>query len=124
MKVIDRMIAIGHSLEELGFRVLLPNLGEANDYAVLSLEDQAVHKNAMMIDHLKKIKESDAILVVNEKQKDIDGYIGANSFLEIGMAFAFGKKIFLWGPIPEQPNKVEIMGLLPVLVEGDIQKIN
>jgi nucleoside 2-deoxyribosyltransferase len=123
MKVIDRMIAIEAELKSLGFSVLLPNIGEVNDYSKMSEVEQTSHKNQMIIDHVEKIKKSDAVLIVNERLKDIDGYIGANSFLEMGMAFALGKKIYLLNSIPEQANKVEIMGLAPIVLNGEISSI-
>jgi hypothetical protein len=69
----------------------------------------------MIMDHLEKIKKGDAILVLNERLKDIDGYIGANSFLEMGFALCLNKKIFLLNKIPDQPNSVEIGGMMPTI---------
>lgn len=123
MNVINRMLAIGHELEKRGFSVLLPNVGETNDYSSMSEVEQTSQKHQMILDHLEKIKRSDAILVANEKLKDVDGYIGANTFLEMGFAFALGKNIYLLNSIPEQSNKVEIMGLLPIVLNGEIEKI-
>lgn len=49
--------------------------------------------------HLEKIKKSDAILVVNEKKNDIQGYIGIGTIIELAYAFALNKSIFILHPL-------------------------
>jgi hypothetical protein len=124
MKVVDKMIAIGEQLEKKGYKILLPSLEEKSDYTALPVAKQAVIKHPLIVEHLNKIRASDAILVVNERVKGIDGYIGANSFLEMGFALCLEKKIFLLNDIPDQPNVSEISGLLPVVLHGDIHSLN
>lgn len=124
MKVRERMLAIEQELVARGFAVLLPNMNETGDYVAMEEPEQYEFKNRMILDHLKKIQDADAVLVVNERLKDIDGYIGANSFLEMGFALANGKKIFLLNDIPEQANKVEIGGMKPVVLGGDVSKLS
>lgn len=123
MKLIEKMKEVEVKLKDLGFNVLLPNTAEVSDYSVMSESEQYTHKNRMILDHLDKIKQGDAILVVNDRLKDTDSYIGANSFLEIGFAFSLGKKIFLLNEIPQQPNTVEIGGTLPICLKGDLSVI-
>lgn len=124
MKLIEKMKEVELKLKDLGLNVLLPNTAEVSDYTIMSESEQYSHKNRMILDHLEKIKQADAILVVNDRLKDTDSYIGANSFLEIGFAFSLGKKIFLLNEIPQQPNTVEIGGMLPVCLRGDLNSIS
>lgn len=123
MKLLERMKVVETNLKEMGFIVLMPNLTEKKDYSVMTKEEQAKHKNKMIVDHVEKIKKSDAILLVNEQLKNIEGYIGANSFLEMGIAFALDKKIFLLNNIPDQPNYVEMAGMFPTVLNGDLSGI-
>ncbi len=44
--------------------------------------------------------------------------LGGNVFLEMGFAYALGKNIFLLNEIPEQSNRVEIMGMQPIVING------
>jgi len=74
--------------------------------------------------HYLKIKESDAILVLNYDKKGINNYIGASTFLEIGFAHILGKKIFLLNDVPDMLHKDEIRGMQPVVLRGDLSKIN
>jgi nucleoside 2-deoxyribosyltransferase len=123
MKHSDRMVEIGHTLEQLGMKVFLPNIGENSDYSSLTEQEATEHKSRMIRDHLEKIKQSDAVLIVNEPLKSIDGYIGANTFLEMGFAYALEKKIYVLNPLPEQPNIVELSGLQPVILKGNFLSI-
>jgi nucleoside 2-deoxyribosyltransferase len=77
----------------------------------------------MIGEHLVKIQKSDCVLVVNEPLKGIAGYIGANTFLEMGFAYALGKTIYTLNELPEQPNSLEIKGLLSTVISGDLLKI-
>ncbi len=70
------------------------------------------------------IKEADAILVLNYEKKGVPGYIGGNTFLEIGFAHVLNKKIFLLNPIPEIGYKDEIIAMQPTVLDGDLSKIS
>jgi nucleoside 2-deoxyribosyltransferase len=123
MKLVDEMDRVAEELTTRGFKVHKPIASESKDYSSMSKAEQAPHKNRMIVEHLNKIREADAILVVNGTLKNIEGYIGANSFLEMGFAFCLGKKIFLLHPIPGQPNSVEIAGMLPTVIHEDLSLI-
>ncbi len=73
--------------------------------------------------HFDLIAGSDAILVVNEEKNNIAGYIGGNTLMEMGLAFHLKKKIYLLQAIPELSYKEEIIGMRPVILGGDINKI-
>lgn len=123
MKLIEKMLEVEKGLKAMGYNVFVPSLEETGDYASMSVPEQYVFKNRMIVDHLNKIKEGDAVLIVNDRLKDTDSYIGANSFLEIGFAFSLGKKIYLLNKVPDQSNSVEIGGMFPVCLDGDLSKI-
>ena len=69
------------------------------------------------------IKDSDAIVVVNEEKNGIPNYIGGNTFLEMGFAHVLGRKIFLFRSIPEMPYIDEIRAMCPVILNGDLAGI-
>ncbi len=69
------------------------------------------------------IKESDTILVLNYEKKGVAGYIGGNTFLEMGFAHVLNKKIFLLNPIPEMGYRDEIIAMQPIVLDGDLNKI-
>ena len=73
--------------------------------------------------YFDKIKESDCVLIANYTKKNIDGYIGGNTFLEIGFAYVLRKPIYLLYPIPEMAYKDEIIVMSPIVINGDLDKI-
>ncbi|MBT4722240.1 hypothetical protein HN958_02745 [Candidatus Falkowbacteria bacterium] len=74
--------------------------------------------------HYKKVAASDAILVLNYDKKGIKNYIGANTLLEMGLAFWLKKRIYLLNPIPEELDYAEeIKGMKPVVINDDLSLI-
>lgn len=73
--------------------------------------------------YFKKIADSDAILVLNLTKNNIENYIGANTFLEVGFAHVLHKKIYLYNPIPEMHHKDELMAMQPVVINGDVARL-
>lgn len=121
-KVRDQLIA-------RGFTVFVP--GELDD----------IHKNESYMDtdeeritvkieydfireHFRKIELADAILILNYKKKGIPGYIGGNTFLEMGYAFGLGKKIFLLFPVPDMDYKTEMFAIQPQILNEDLSKLS
>ncbi|KKR03060.1 MAG: hypothetical protein UT26_C0010G0003 [Microgenomates group bacterium GW2011_GWC1_39_12] len=70
--------------------------------------------------HFKNIEESDAILILNYPRKGIGGYIGGNTFLEMGHAFGLGKQIFVLYPLPVMDYEAEMHAMQPVVLNGDV----
>ncbi len=74
--------------------------------------------------HLEKIKNSDAILVVNLDKNGMKNYIGASTLMEIGYAFEHGKRIFMLNPINESLSGAEeIMAMKPSILNGRLEMI-
>ena len=75
-------------------------------------------------DHYKKIDWCDSILVVNHDKRGMNGYIGGNTLIEIGVAFYQKKKIYILNPVSSELSyKQEIMGMKPVILGGDFSLI-
>jgi diphthamide synthase subunit DPH2 len=70
-------------------------------------------------EHFQKIATSDAILVVNVTKNGIEGYIGGNTFLEMGVSFYLKKNIFLLNPIPKVSYELELHAMHPTVLLGD-----
>lgn len=112
-------------LENLGFEVFTPNEeGVETDYSKLSKSEQAGIKQGFIDKHIEKIKGSDAVLLANYTKNEVENYIGANTFLEMAFAYILKKKIFILNNIPEQPNTVEIEGLKPITLNGNLDSLS
>ena len=100
MSVSKEMVDVEQKLIALGHTVILPEF--THNYAEMDTIDK-MHtesaKNKVKYDLIRgyfdKIKESDTVLIVNVNRKGIDGYIGGNSFLEMGFAHILNKPIYL-----------------------------
>lgn len=75
-------------------------------------------------DHYEKIDWCDAVLIINHEKRGIQGYVGGNTLIEIGVAFYLRKKIYILNPVSSELSyKQEIMGMKPILLHGDLSKI-
>lgn len=81
-------------------------------------------KTYLMRRHFDKIVSSDAILVVNNPKNGVEGYIGANGLMEMGLAFHLKKKIYVWNSISKSnPVWEEIVGMNSIFVNADVNRI-
>ncbi len=124
MAFIHRMEQVADEISRTGHAALLPEPADTIDPAE-SREEAARRKSQhdLIRKHWQKIRESDAILVLNYDKNGIAGYIGANTFLEIGFAHVLRKQIYLLHPIPDLPCAVEIKAMAPVVLSGNISGI-
>jgi len=80
-------------------------------------------KEVAMKNHFKKVAWADVVLIANFSKNNIENYVGANTLLEMGLAFHLGKKIYLSNPIPEMSYKEEILGMKPIVINGNFSNI-
>lgn len=118
----DTMEAAEKRLKQLGHEVEHPNFAEAKLH--VQLEKDVVKKRGFIDDHFKKIDASDAVLIVNEDKAGTKNYIGGNTLMEMTYAYAQGLEIFLLNPIPELGYTDEIRGMQPIVLDGDVEKID
>lgn len=129
MEFHTQMRDVRKTLESGGHTVVVPKgieLMDASGYKVPDVvEEKIQHKieHDFIREHFRKIEKSDAILVLNYDKKGIANYIGGNTFLEIGLAFWLGKKIYLLNPIPDMDYKTEMHAMQPTVLNGDLKKI-
>lgn len=136
---IDEMVSAKTALEALGHEVKHPpvEVQDENGRMLPAKEYYALRKSSTATDgwiwdrkawamklHFEKVAWSDAILVMNFEKNGVPHYIGANTFLEMGLAFHLQKPIFLLNPIPELPIKEELLGMKPRILHGDLARLN
>jgi hypothetical protein len=118
IKFYNDFLALGQELEKLGHKVLLPEAPVKKQSSPDFLKDEG-----MVSRHMDKIAISDAVLIANYPKNNIEGYIGPNTLMEMAVAFYLKKKIYLLNPVPDQAWKEEIIGVKPVVVNGDLKSI-
>ena len=114
-------------LEDKGHKLKMPNSYDEpfkeERMKSLSKEEHVKWKSEMMRKDEKNIKPQDAVLVLNFEKKGIPNYIGGATFLEIYMAWRLNKKIYLYNPLPKCSFTDELEGMSPIILNGDLTKI-
>ena len=118
---------IKEKLEEKGHIITLPNSfytpEKEEEMKKSSAGDHKKYKEEMIRLQKEKVKANDAILVLNMEKNGQKNYIGGATFLEIYIAFDFGKKIFLYNEIPENLLKDELLGMNPKIIHGNLELV-
>jgi len=97
MTFYDEMEELQHELLRKGIDCIIP--AQENHLIDGFTEDQMNEfKKKVSNSYLAKIrnKNTEAILVYNQKKRGIDNYIGPNTLVEIAMAFTWYRKIYLY----------------------------
>lgn len=129
MRFAPEMLDTKRQLEELGHSVEIPcdtELHVSDPALKYDIERDTLHavENNVMHKCFELVAKSDAVLVLNHRNKEIDGYIGASALMETGLAAYLKKNIFVLHPIDAgQPYTQEIAVLGGVILNGDIKKI-
>jgi nucleoside 2-deoxyribosyltransferase len=126
IKFFDQMLEKKERLEELGHVVLMPVKADGVDYWAPdnAARVEAKKKLELISEHMDKIEQSDAILVVNITKGDIANYVGANTFLEIGFAHYRKKTIYFLNDVPDQKYiEDEILTIEPIVLNDDLTRI-
>jgi hypothetical protein len=132
---IRKALEVEKELKKMGFQVKIPKtayiMKKNNNYDVSFYKtwhkDKTNYpkKRRLMVDHFKKVIESDAILVVNEEKNGIKGYIGGNTLMEMTIAFHYKKPIFIYSDIDENLNiKEEVYGLGSIFINEDLNLLD
>lgn len=108
-----REVYFGQYIEENGGMDVF-----APEHEIWNLKEGAIR------DHYEKIDWADAILVVNHEKRGIEGYVGGNTLIEIGVAFYSKKPIYILNPVSSQLSyKQEILGMKPLVLDGNLDRI-
>ncbi len=114
-------------LEKAGHQIILPNSFEEplkeEEMKKISKEEHIKWKSTMIKLQAHKVRESDALLVLNFEKNGQPNYIGGATFLEIFRAWELNKKIYLMNPIPENLLNDELTAMDPIILNQDLTKI-
>lgn len=135
----EEMLKVKADLEKMGNEVKLPPIEIPDENGVMitvkkfyelrksaTVDEKWVwqRKGEAITSHFEKIVWSDAILVLNYEKNGIQGYVGGNVLMEIGLAFFLKKKIYFLNEIPTLSYTEELLGMNPIVLNGDISKLN
>ena len=87
-------------------------------------EDFLAMKPVWTKNHFKRIEKSDAVLILNNDKKGIEGYFGSNTLMELSVAFFLGKRVFLFNPIFENhPHYEELIAMDSTVLYGNLDSV-
>lgn len=122
------MVEIAYKLKQGNHEIILPL--NAEKYADGRLKGETSHESTknkidddLIRNYYDEIKNAGAVLVANFDKNGIQNYIGGNSFLEIGFAHVLKRPVFLLNDIPNMPYSDEIKAMQPIILNGDLSKI-
>ena len=121
------MLEAKKKLEEMGHMISVPS----DIYKCLKNPDLSMDLEHCLRTNVQKecfdsIVKNDAILVLNYDKNGIKNYIGGATLMEIGIAQALNKKIFLLYPPPkieDQRHSLEVQLAKPIILNGELSKI-
>ena len=111
-------------LEEMGHEVSYPNSYDdpfaEERIKSMDTEEHIKWKGIMMAKDKENIAPVDAVLVLNFEKRGLPNYIGGATFLEVYKAWEFGKKIFFYNDLPNCSFTDELIGINPVILNGEL----
>ncbi len=134
----DEMVLVKNALEKLDHEAHIPPSEIKNQNGkIISVKDlyqtrQVAtasdtwvwdRKEVAMMRHFEEVAWADAILVLNYDKKGTKGYIGANTLMEMGLAFYLKKPIYLLYDIPSMSYSEEILGVKPIIIKNNLKLI-
>lgn len=124
----DKVSEIKDYLEQGGHEVSMPNSYDEplkeERMKQKGLEEHVKWKSEMLRKDRPNLEPNDAILVLNFEKNGQKNYVGGATFLEIYKAWELGKKIFLYNPIPDNIFRDELIGINPIVLNGDLSRIS
>lgn len=90
MRNYDHILNLAKDLQDAGHRVSVPI-----DLSERGYSDRTKMKAEFMKNMFESIRSCDSILVVNDIDRGgYSGYIGPNTFLQLGLGFSLGKTLY------------------------------
>lgn len=120
MAFFDEMIKIKQSLSSMGISAIVPK--EESELVSNLNESQFMEfKRKVSRTYLKKIRDKNTIgvLIYNGEKNGIPNYIGANTLVELAMAFSWNRKIFIYNDI-YTPLKDELQAWECICLNGNL----
>jgi hypothetical protein len=129
MSFAKEIIETKEVLKKLGFDSdFAPDTYECFHNAHLNLNENLTHmeNHDIIRASMEAQDKCQAILLLNYPKNGIDGYIGSNCLMELGLAYYLKQQIFLLYPPPPVEKarySVEVTHMKPIILEGEVGNI-
>lgn len=119
LDLVERMLVAEKILKQNGILTILPDIyryqhirDKYNDFETFNRI-----KNKLSLENMHLVEQCDALYIINEDHRNIKGYIGGNSFLEMCIAFYLSKPIYIAKEFSnELPYCEEVLSFQPIIV--------
>jgi hypothetical protein len=123
----EKIPPIKAELEKAGHIITVPS-GFADPFRELEVkkldkDNYVKFKQQKLKEQSERVAANEAILVLNFEKNGQVNYIGGATFLEVFKAWELGKKIFFFNPLPEGMLYDELVGMNPIIINGDLSII-
>lgn len=120
---VDKMINVKNHVEKnfLNCKIILPELTRYQHIRDVEGDDKTFTKikNRLTIQNMQNVEVCDILLILNYSHRNIENYVGGNSFIEMCIAFYLKKPIYLLNDIPENmPYTEEIKSFFPQVIHS------
>jgi len=119
----EQWLEVDSQLTKAGLTTHLPDITEDNPWDGISEKDRPRLKQRYINRHIANIIASRVVLICNYHKNGVDNYVGGNSFLELAAGYILEKPVYLLNHIPHQENALEIAGFMPVILDGNLDKL-
>ena len=131
MSFAKEMLTTKKKLDGMGHKAFVPVdarvIAEGkHDHDDLEEDYRYCIENDIMRKCYALIEKSDAVIVLNYPKNGVDGYVGAATLMDMGIAYYLGKRIFLLNPPPgigESRQSHEIRAMQPIVLAGSLEKL-
>lgn len=131
MKFAKEMKAAKETLGKMGHEVQVP-YGTEDHVKDGKFVDDLDRNKAYCLEEdvmrkcFEQVAESDAVLVLNNRRNNIDGYIGVSALMELGIAYFLRKKLYILNAIPSHEEHRwahEVSIIQPTILHGKLENL-
>ena len=125
----DEILSVKQKLEEAGHIVEVPEgvkNAQLRQRTDVTMEEKAQDKieHNLIRGYFEKMKEYDAVLVVNPDKRGVRGYIGPNTLIEMAFGHVLNKNLYVLYTLPDLPYSSEILATQPLVLSGDLSRMS
>lgn len=124
----DEILRVKQELEMRGHEVEIPEGVKraeirAGVNASYSEKADIKIKYDLIKGYFEKMKNYDAVLIINSEKNGIKGYIGGNTLIEMAFAHVLNKPLYCLYELPHMDYLSEMLAMKPMILNGNVDSV-